>query len=90
MTRPAVVPLSTHAEIGRRYRSGSGTAEKTRWHVPRLVTRPDRPVSAAMGAPLVGFNPPGAARSSNGDRRGVAPVPAPAERNGFPVGGRVP
>ncbi|MBP3955737.1 hypothetical protein J8F10_10630 [Gemmata sp. G18] len=89
MTRPAVVPLSTHAEIGRRYRSGSGTAEKTLCHVPRLVTRPDRPVSATMRALLVGFNPPGAARSSN-DYCRVVVAPAPAERNGFLVGGRVP
>ena len=57
MTRLPVVPHLTHEEIDRRYRSCSDAAEKTRWHVLWLVTRPDQPLSATAAARLVGFTP---------------------------------
>src|SRR3954469_614896 len=57
MTRLPVVPHLTHDEIDRRYRSCSDAAEKSRWHVLWLVTRPDRPPSATAAARLVGFTP---------------------------------
>src|SRR6476469_6707463 len=57
MKRLPVVPHLSHEEIDRRYRSCSSAAEKTRWHVLWLVTRPDRPVSATAAAKLVGFTP---------------------------------
>jgi transposase len=47
----------THEEIDQRYRSCSDAAEKTRWHVLWLVTRPDQPLSATAAAQLVGFTP---------------------------------
>jgi transposase len=47
----------THEEIDQRYRSCSDAAEKTRWHVLWLVTRPDQPLSATAAARLVGFTP---------------------------------
>ena len=57
MTRLPVVPHLTHEEIDQRYRSCSDAAEKTRWHVLWLVTRPDQPLSATAAAQLVGFTP---------------------------------
>src|SRR3954469_11624745 len=57
MTRLPVVPHLTHDEIDRRYRSCSDAAEKSRWHVLWLVTRPDRPLSATAAANLVGLTP---------------------------------
>ncbi|AMV25232.1 hypothetical protein VT84_12605 [Gemmata sp. SH-PL17] len=57
MTRLPVVPHLTHDEIDQRYRSCSDAAEKTRWHVLWLVTRPDQPLSATAAARLVGFAP---------------------------------
>ena len=57
MTRLPIVPHLTPAEIDRRYRGCSDTAEKSRWHVLWLVTRPDRPVSATAAAKLVGYTP---------------------------------
>jgi transposase len=57
MTRLPVVPHLTHEEIDRRYRGCSDAAEKTRWHVLWLVTRPDQPLSATAAAHLVGFTP---------------------------------
>jgi transposase len=57
MTRLPIVPHLSHEEIDRRYRSCSNAAEKTRWHVLWLVTRPDDPPSATKAAQLVGFTP---------------------------------
>ena len=57
MKRLPVIPHLTHEEIDRRYRSCSDAAEKTRWHVLWLVTRPDQPLSATKAAQLVGFTP---------------------------------
>src|SRR5947208_4706348 len=57
MKRLPVVEHLSHAEIGRRYRTSTDPAEKTRWHVLWLVTRPDRPLSATAAAKLVGFTP---------------------------------
>jgi transposase len=57
MKRLPVVPHLTYEEIDRRYRGCSDAAEKTRWHVLRLVTRPDQPLSASKAAELVGFTP---------------------------------
>lgn len=57
MTRLPVAEHLSHAEIGRRYRACPDAAEKTRWHVLWLVTRPDQPLSATAAAKLVGFTP---------------------------------
>ena len=57
MTRLPVVGHLTPEEIDRRYRSCTGAAEKTRWHVLWLVTRPDHPLSATKAAAVVGFTP---------------------------------
>ena len=57
MTRLPVVPHLSHDEIDRRYRCCSDGAEKSRWHVLWLVTRPDQPLSASKAAGLVGFTP---------------------------------
>src|SRR5262249_44102219 len=57
MKRLPVAPHLSYAEIDRRYRSCPDAAEKTRWHVLRLVTRPDEPLSATKAAELVGFTP---------------------------------
>jgi transposase len=57
MKRLPVVPHLTYEEIDRRYRSCSNAAEKTRWHVLRLVARPDQPLSASKAAELVGYTP---------------------------------
>ncbi|VTR95673.1 Integrase family protein OS=Microvirga lotononidis GN=MicloDRAFT_00004820 PE=4 SV=1: HTH_29: DDE_3 [Gemmata massiliana] len=57
MTRLPVVTHLAHDEIDRCYQSCSDAAEKARWHVLWLVTRPDQPVSAIVAARLVGFTP---------------------------------
>jgi hypothetical protein len=57
MKRLPVVEHLSHDEIDQRYRSCSNAAEKTRWHVLWLVTRPDQPLSATKVAELVGFTP---------------------------------
>lgn len=57
MTRLPVVPHLSHGEIDRRYRLCPDAAEKSRWHVLWLVTRPGHPSSATAAAKLVGFTP---------------------------------
>jgi transposase len=57
MKRLPVVEHLTPAEIDRRYRHCTDAAEKSRWHVLWLVTRPDDPLSATKAAELVGFTP---------------------------------
>jgi transposase len=57
MKRLPVVEHLGHEEIDRRYRACANAAEKTRWHVLWLVTRPDHPLSATAAAKLVGFTP---------------------------------
>jgi transposase len=57
MKRLPVVDHLSHEEIGRRYRHCPNAAEKTRWHLLWLVTRPDHPVSATTAAGLVGLTP---------------------------------
>lgn len=57
MERLPVVEHLSHEEIDRRYRSRADAAEKTRWHVLWLVTRPDQPLSATTAAKRVGFTP---------------------------------
>jgi len=57
MTRLPVVEHLSHDEIDRRYRACPDAAEKTRWHVLWLVTRPGQPLSATSAAKLVGFTP---------------------------------
>ena len=57
MKRLPVVGHLTPEEIDRRYRDCPDAAEKSRWHVLWLVTRPGRPASATAAAQLVGFTP---------------------------------
>ena len=57
MKRLPVVPHLTYEEIDHRYRSCSDAAQKSRWHVVWLVTRPDQPLSATKAAELVGYTP---------------------------------
>lgn len=57
MTRLSVVPHLTPEEIDQRYRGCTDAAEKSRWHVLWLVTRPEHPLSATAAARLVGFTP---------------------------------
>ena len=57
MPRLPVAEHLSHDEIDRRYRTCGDAAEKTRWHVLWLVTRPDRPLSATAAAKVVGFTP---------------------------------
>ncbi len=57
MKRLPVAEHLTAEEIDRRYRGCTDVAEKSRWHVLWLVTRPDRPLSATQAAKLVGFTP---------------------------------
>ena len=57
MKRLPVVGHLSHEEIDRRYRTCADAAEKTRWHVLWLVTRPEQPLSATKAAQLVGFTP---------------------------------
>jgi transposase len=54
------LPVASHLtaeEIDQRYRGCSDGAEKSRWHVLWLVTRPEHPMSATAAAKLVGFTP---------------------------------
>lgn len=57
MTRLPVVEHLTPGDIDRRYRSCTDAAEKSRWQVLWLVTRPDQPLSATAAAKVVGFTP---------------------------------
>ncbi len=57
MNRLPIVEHLSHGEIDRRYRGCADAAEKTRWQVLWLVTRPDRSLSATAAAKLVGFTP---------------------------------
>jgi transposase len=57
MKRLPVVGHLSADEIDRRYRGCPDAAEKTRWHVLWLVSRPDHPTSATTAARLVGFTP---------------------------------
>jgi transposase len=57
MTRLPVVEHLTPEEIDHRYRRCTDAAEKTRWQVLWLVTRPDQPLSATAAAKLVGYTP---------------------------------
>lgn len=57
MAQLAVVSHLTVEEIDQRYRNCSDGAEKSRWHVLWLVTRPERPMSATAAAKVVGFTP---------------------------------
>src|SRR3954468_24836884 len=57
MKRLPVVEHLSPAEVDRRYRGCADAAEKSRWHVLWLVTRPDRPLSATAAAKLVGYTP---------------------------------
>jgi transposase len=57
MAQLPVAPHLTHAEIDRRYRTCPHPAEKTRWHLLWLVSRPANPLSATAAARLVGFTP---------------------------------
>ena len=57
MTRRPVVEHLPPAEIARRYRTCPDAAEKARWQVIWLVTRPDAPMSAGRAARAVGLTP---------------------------------
>lgn len=57
MKRLPVVGHLGHEEIDHRYRGCNDAAQKSRWHVLWLVTRPDQPLSATAAAKLVGFTP---------------------------------
>jgi Winged helix-turn helix len=57
MTRIPVVDHLPPDEIARRYRTCANAAEKTRWQVLWLVTRPDQPMSAGKAAAAVGLTP---------------------------------
>lgn len=57
MKRLPVVKHLSHEEIDQRYRNCTDAAQKSRWHVLWLVTRPDQPLSATKAAELVGFTP---------------------------------
>ncbi|MDY3559446.1 winged helix-turn-helix domain-containing protein [Gemmata sp. JC673] len=57
MSQLAVSSHLTVEQIDERYRSCSEGAEKSRWHVLWLITRPERPMSATAAAKLVGFTP---------------------------------
>ena len=57
MIRLPVVEHLPPAELARRYRTCPDPAEKTRWQVLWLATRPDRPVSAGRAARYVGLTP---------------------------------
>src|SRR4051794_32749928 len=57
MQRIPVIEHPPPAGIARRYRTCPDAAEKTWWHVRRLVTRPNRPMSAGRAARAVGLTP---------------------------------
>ena len=55
MNRLPIIAHLPPAEIARRYRACTDGAEKTRWQVLWLVTRPDQPLSAGRAALSVGL-----------------------------------
>ena len=55
MSRLPVVEHLPPGEIGRRYRTCPAAAEKTRWQILWLVTRPDDPMSAGRATRAVGL-----------------------------------
>ncbi|WP_020474273.1 helix-turn-helix domain-containing protein, partial [Zavarzinella formosa] len=57
MTRIPIISHLSPGEIARRYRNCPDGAEKTRWQVLWLVTRPDQPMSAGRAAQAVGLTP---------------------------------
>src|SRR6478672_1016328 len=57
MNRLPVIEHLPPAAIARRYRTCPDGAEKTRWQVLWLVTRPDQPMSAGQAARSVGLTP---------------------------------
>ena len=57
MARLDVALHLTADEIDERYRDCRDAAEKTRWHLLWLVTRPDQPRSVAAAARVVGLTP---------------------------------
>jgi transposase len=57
MTRLPVLEHLPPAEIARRYRTCPDAAEKTRWQILWLVTRPGQPMSAGRAARVVGLTP---------------------------------
>jgi transposase len=57
MNRIPVIEHLPPAEIAWRYRTCPDAAEKTRWQVLWLVTRPDQPLSAGRAAQAVGLTP---------------------------------
>lgn len=79
MAQLPVASHLTHAEIDRRYRTCVDPAEKTRWHLLWLVSRPENPLSATAAARLVGFTPAWGRASSSGT--------TPAGRTPWPTAG---
>lgn len=57
MARIDVAPHLTADEIDERYRTCREAAEKTRWHLLWLLTRPDHRRSVADAARVVGLTP---------------------------------
>ena len=57
MTRIPIVEHLSPDAIARRYRTCADAAEKTRWQILWLVTRPDQPMSAGRAAVAVGLTP---------------------------------
>lgn len=55
MQRLPVIEHLPPTEIARRYRACPDGAEKTRWQILWLVTRPDQPMSAGRAAVAVGL-----------------------------------
>jgi transposase len=55
MKRLPVIGHLSPAEIARRYRACPDGAEKTRWQIIWLITRPDQPMSAGRAALSVGL-----------------------------------
>jgi transposase len=56
MKRLTVAGHLAPEEIGRRYRACPDGREKTRWHAPWLMARPDGPLSAEQAAAAVGLS----------------------------------
>lgn len=52
---PVVAHLPADA-VGERYRRCPDPPEKTRWHLIRLLLRPEEPLSCERAAPLVGLS----------------------------------
>ena len=93
MTRIPVVEHLPPAEIARRYRTCADAAEKTRWQVLWLVTRPGQPMAAGRAALSVGltaswgrtllkrWNEHGPAGLTDGRKtNGAVPVLTPAQQ----------